>query len=96
MDKTPSGRNPALIWCNSKITKPDEFDRESFCQWYNKVHVPDVLKTGAVREAYRYVALDPNEEMFHMTLYHVDDMDGLYDRIKGMVSQIRVVYRADE
>lgn len=82
MDKMPPGPNPGLIWCNSKVTKPDELNRESFCRWYRSVHIPDVLETGAVREAYRYIAIDANEEMFHIALYYVDDVEGLYDKVK--------------
>ena len=86
MEKMPAGPNPGLIWCNSKVTKPDELNRDSFCRWYSSVHIPDVLETGAVREAYRYLAIDPNEEMFHMTLYYVDDVEGLYDKVKCKLS----------
>ena len=86
MEKMPAGPNPGLIWCNSKVTKPDELNRDSFCRWYSSVHIPDVLETGAVREAYRYLAIDPNEEMFHMTLYYVDDVEELYDKVKCKLS----------
>jgi hypothetical protein len=88
MEKNPPGRNPGLIWCNSKVTRPDELGRESFCRWYSDVHIKDVFKTGSVREAFRYLAVDPNEEFFHMTLYYVDDVEGLYDKVKCMVRPI--------
>jgi hypothetical protein len=90
MERKPQGSNPGLIWCNSKVTKPNELGRNSFCCWYSDVHIPDVLNTGAVREAYRYLAIDPNEEFFHMTLYYVDDVEGLYDRVKCTMHCLRI------
>jgi hypothetical protein len=81
MERSPPGRNPGLIWCNSKVTKPDELGRDSFCRWYSDVHIPDVLRTGVSLLAFRYLAVDPNEEFFHMTLYYVDDVEGLYDKV---------------
>lgn len=86
MEKKPPGPRPGLIWCNSKVTKPNELERDSFCRWYSDVHIPDVLETGSVREAVRYLSVDPNEEFFHMTLYYVDDVEGLYDRVKCMTA----------
>ena len=83
MEKTPKGPNPGLIWCNSKVTKPSELSGDSFCKWYSDVHVPDVLKTGTISEAFRYLAVDPNEELFHLTLYYAENVDGLYDKVKG-------------
>ena len=82
MEKSPTGPNPGLIWCNSKITKPNDLSWDVFCNWYRDVHVPDVLKTGVVQEAFRYVNEDPSNEDPHMTLYYVDDVEGLFDRVK--------------
>ena len=92
MEKKPVGANPGMIWCNSKVTKPDELSWDGFCIWYRDVHIPDVLKTGAVREAFRYEAVDPSNDRPHLTLYYAEDIEGLYDKVKGAFddSAIRV------
>ncbi len=87
MEKARYGQNPGLIWANSKVTKPVNLSRQSFSDWYKDTHVPDVLKTGAVKEACRYEAIDPNEEQFHLALYYAENMDRLYDKVKGKLTQ---------
>ena len=84
MEKKRAGQNPGLIWCNSKITKPDELSWDTFCNWYQDIHVPDVLKTGAISEAFRYVfSQGTDSERPHMALYYVDDVEGVLDKVKG-------------
>lgn len=80
MEKKAAG---GLIWSNSKITKPDELSWAGFCKWYRDIHIPDVLKTGAIQEAFRYEALDPNNDRPHLALYYAEDVEGLYDKVKG-------------
>ncbi|KAK5169766.1 uncharacterized protein LTR77_005744 [Saxophila tyrrhenica] len=83
MDTTPPNTsNAGLIWANSKPTNPETLTPDAFSKWYNDVHIPDVLKTGAVTEAYRYEAIDPIEDKYHLAIYSVEDMDGLGEKLK--------------
>lgn len=59
MDKRPPGPNPGLIWCNSKIVKPEQLSKETFSKWYSDKHVPGTISTGHIHEAYRYESIDP-------------------------------------
>jgi hypothetical protein len=93
MDKTVPEQNHGIIWCNSSVTNQDEMPRQSFCNWYHDIHIPDVLKTGAISKAYRYQAMDPAEDRFHLALYYADNMDGLLDKVKGTITPTRLSCR---
>jgi hypothetical protein len=83
MDKIVPEQSRGIIWCNSSVTNQDEMPRQSFCNWYHDIHIPDVLQTGAISKAYRYQAVDPAEDRFHLALYYADNMDGLLDKVKS-------------
>lgn len=82
MDKQPKGPNPGIIWCNSKVTNPEAVSREQFSKWYSARHVPDVIQTGLIREAYRYESVDQAAEVPFLALYYAEDIDGLGNKLQ--------------
>lgn len=82
MNKQLPGRNPGLIWCNSKVTRPAEVSNKEFSRWYSERHVPDVIATGLIQEAYRYVSVDLDADVQFLALYYAEDVVDLADKLK--------------
>jgi len=65
---------PGLLFVKSRVTKPDELSPTQFIEWYEKVHIPDVLSTNGADTAYRYTNIDPNGEYSFLAMYPVGDI----------------------
>lgn len=70
----PALSGPGLITSYSNITKPEILSDPLFNTWYNTVHIPDVLATGAVTAAYRFRQADPDSPKPYMAVYFVPDL----------------------
>ncbi|TKA74995.1 hypothetical protein B0A55_02649 [Friedmanniomyces simplex] len=77
VDKPPSGKNPGILFVNSKITKPGELSSKDYTKWYEKVHIPDIFKTSGIKEASRWQAVDEKSERPYLALYPLEDLDFL-------------------
>ncbi len=54
----------------------DPAREDEFNEWYNKVHLPDVLETEGIFRAVRYQNLAPNEgQAKYLAAYEVDADD---------------------
>lgn len=50
--------------------------QEEFNRWYEDVHIPDILDTGAFHTAYRYESLDPEAtKAKYLAIYETDNVD---------------------
>jgi hypothetical protein len=70
----PPLSGPGLITSYSNITKPEILSDSLFNTWYNTVHIPDVLATGAVSAAYRFRQADPESPKPYAAVYLVRDL----------------------
>lgn len=86
MEKHAPGPNPGIIWCNSRIIKPDELSKETFSRWYSDKHVPDAIGTGYLQEAYRYESVDPQAEAPFLAIYYATDIGNLGKKLTGLCS----------
>ena len=68
-----------LVFSNCKDTAGEnEFNR-----WYEDIHIPDILDTGAFHTAYRYESLDPERfKAKYLAIYETDDIDPAKSREK--------------
>ncbi len=61
-----------LVLSNCK----DAASEEEFNRWYEDVHIPDILDTGAFHTAYRYESLDPEATKGkYLAIYETDNKD---------------------
>jgi len=70
----PPLSGPGLITSNSNIIKPKLLSDELFNKWYDTVHIPDVLATGAVTAAYRFRNADQEAQKPYLAVYFVPDL----------------------
>ena len=68
-----------LVLSNCK----DTHDEKEFNRWYEDVHIPDILDTGAYHTAYRYVSTDPEATKGkYLAIYETDNRDAAAAREK--------------
>ena len=61
-----------LVLSNCK----DTHDEKEFNRWYEDVHIPDILDTGAFHTAYRYESTDPEATKGkYLAIYETDNQD---------------------
>ncbi len=61
-----------LVLSNCK----DTHDEKEFNRWYEDVHIPDILDTGAFHTAYRYESTDPEATKGkYLAIYETDNRD---------------------
>ncbi|KAK5674465.1 hypothetical protein LTS10_012853 [Elasticomyces elasticus] len=90
VEKQAPGKNPGLLFVNSKITRPSELSDEAYTKWYeeplgacdiaNPSHIgwsPDIFKTSGISEASRFLSIDPKSERPYLALYPLEDLEFL-------------------
>ena len=70
----PELKAPGLFLVNSKITRPDILNEESFIKWYSDDHIPEILGTSGVKSALRFKNADPKAYRPYLVLYPMDDI----------------------
>lgn len=69
---------PGILYVNSKITS-EALTPEIFRDWYEGVHIPDILATSGVNSGFRYQSTTPElAERPFLALYPVEDIQWLY------------------
>jgi len=69
---------PGILFVNSKITS-DALKPEVFKEWYESVHIPDILATSGIKFGCRYQSTAPEKvERPFLALYPVKDVQWLH------------------
>ncbi|OQN97841.1 hypothetical protein B0A48_16151 [Cryoendolithus antarcticus] len=76
VDNQAPGKQPGLLFVNSKITKPDQLSPQQYTAWYAR-HIEDIFKTSGFKEAARWEALDPTQDRPYLALYPLEDLNFL-------------------
>ncbi|KAH7392223.1 hypothetical protein DE146DRAFT_581880, partial [Phaeosphaeria sp. MPI-PUGE-AT-0046c] len=71
-----------VLWVSSRVTKPDKLSAEKFCDWYENIHIQQVLSLAGLPSAVRYEAIEPqpsrdtwSSEAPWLTVYEMSDID---------------------
>jgi len=67
-------QGPGLLLVNSKVTRPDMLDEDTFIKWYSLDHIPEILNTSGVSSAVRFKNADPKAERPYLVLYPMDNI----------------------
>ena len=67
---------------------PGEGHEDIYNQWYNDVHVPDLLKVPGINAAKRYRVVGGNISLPYVALYEIesDNIDETLKAIEGTIS----------
>lgn len=68
---------PFGLQVNSKLKQLDQVSPEDFKKWYEGVHIPDIFKSGGIKEALRWETINPDDERPYLALYPLEDLDFL-------------------
>ncbi|KAF2404507.1 hypothetical protein EJ06DRAFT_579119 [Trichodelitschia bisporula] len=65
----PTASGPGVLFVNSKIVSPT-LSPSVYTEWYEDVHIRDILATSGIKSAYRYYSTCPEQvERPYMALY---------------------------
>ena len=96
VDKPVAGRNPGLLFVNSKITKPDDLSPKDYSRWYDEIHIPDIFKTSGIKEASRWQSVNSDDERPFLALYPLEELNFLNtDEFKGMIATKPLAFAVD-
>ena len=73
------------------LTTPNGPEVEgAFNQWYDEIHIPDILGTGLFNRALRYKAATPDAPQY-MALYEIanEDLSGTFNQLLSEVAKLR-------
>jgi hypothetical protein len=72
----PPLSGPGILWINSKIDAPDQISPELYKEWYETVHIPDIIaaKPGGIIASSRYECMDPARKAPYLAVYSVPDL----------------------
>jgi hypothetical protein len=78
----------------------DKTREEEFREWYDDVHVPDILVTPGIVQASRYENIDPdgNKRPQYMVIYEIetDDIDAFKDALDQTVKKVDAAGRVTD
>ena len=68
---------PGLLYVESVITEPSHLSSETFTQWYEQEHIPDILATSGINVAFRYESVDPHATRPYLACYPLQSLEFL-------------------
>lgn len=78
---------PGILFVKSSIIDKDKMPPARWVQWYEEVHIPDVLSTSGIDTAYRYTNIDPSGSHHFLAMYPVSNVEFLQtDEFKNIPS----------
>lgn len=69
-----NNQGPGCLYVQSKISKPDILDENTFLKWYDEHHIPDMLRTSAVKSAFRFQDIDSEAGKPYLVIYPLNDL----------------------
>ncbi|KUJ07859.1 uncharacterized protein LY89DRAFT_725586 [Mollisia scopiformis] len=70
----PLFTDPGILWVTSKITHPDHLSEQTYLNWYDNEHIPEVLSVTPIASLLRFRNLDPNAERPYLATCPLQDM----------------------
>jgi len=67
-------RGPGILYVNSWISRPDLLTEETYFHWYDTDHIPDILSSGGIKTAYRYIDVNTESRKPYFAFYPMEDM----------------------
>ncbi|ETS88023.1 hypothetical protein PFICI_01851 [Pestalotiopsis fici W106-1] len=71
---TENLRGIGSLYVESKISRSDVLDEETYLKWYDEEHIPEILATGGIKSARRFKNVDPEAEKPYLALYPLADL----------------------
>jgi hypothetical protein len=63
-----------LLYVESKITRPDILDEETYFKWYDEDHIAEIMKTSGIKSARRFKNVDPGADKPYLAMYPMEDI----------------------
>ncbi|KAL5118709.1 hypothetical protein ACEQ8H_003386 [Pleosporales sp. CAS-2024a] len=73
---------PGILWVSSRIINPDKLSASKFCEWYEDMHIQQVLSASGLRSAIQWTAVSaqPSGDALSaaapwLTVYEMDEIE---------------------
>lgn len=70
--KSMSGKG--ILFVNSKISRPDVLDLETYFKWYDEDHIAEIIQTSGILSARRFIDINPEADKPYLAMYPMDDI----------------------
>lgn len=71
---------PGWLYVESKITRTDILDEDTYVKWYETQHLPDLAGMSGIFCARWFKDLDPSADRPYLALYTLDDLGFVYSQ----------------
>lgn len=68
---------PGSLYTESKISRPDILDEETYLKWYTEDRLPQIVKTPGIKSARIFKDTNPEADKPYLSLYPVEDLSTL-------------------
>lgn len=66
-------RGPGILSVQSKITRPDILDEDTYLRWYDDEHAPDIVQKSGIQSGWRCQDTDPDSDRYWI-FYSLHDL----------------------
>lgn len=74
--------SPALYHpVNSEMIRPKELSQSFFTDWYDQVHIPDVLKVDGIAAGRRYEIEETEDQRPYLAVYRIPKLEVIRTKI---------------
>lgn len=70
----PEIKGPGMLYVTSKIDRKDIMSEETYFKWYDEDHIAEVVETGGMNNAYRYIDTDKSAFNPYLAFYPMPDL----------------------
>ncbi|KAK5712557.1 hypothetical protein LTR17_017938 [Elasticomyces elasticus] len=70
----PRMEGPGMLFVTSKISRKDVLSEETFMNWYDDDHIAEIVTTGGIKDAYRYVETSGSVVKPYLAFYPMADV----------------------
>lgn len=66
---------PGILYVNSKISRPDILDEDTYLNWYDNDHIAEIVQTSGVESAWRFKDVNIGSvEKPYLAMYPLKDL----------------------
>jgi len=81
----PNIKGPGIMFVNSRISRKDILDEQTYFKWYDEDHIAEIVSTGGMNDAFRYTNTDERASKPYLAFYPMPDLAFTQgDRFRGI------------
>jgi len=70
----PNIKGPGIMFVNSRISRKDILDEQTYFKWYDEDHIAEIVSTEGMKDAFRYINADERASKPYLAFYPMADL----------------------